>query len=99
MAFKNRSVGRKRFGPRGGVVDPRHSQVDGRRQGSEHEWGLLDGKLTERPSHDQHRNAPLSGPGELLFRRCQIAVEDRLAVASPEHQQVGVGLVDPRRQA
>ena len=36
----------------------------------------------------------MSGPSELLLRRCQTAVEDRLAVASPEHQQLDVGLVD-----
>lgn len=53
-------------------------------------WFDLDPLFDE----DQHRNAAMSGPSELLLRRCQTAVEDRLAVASPEHQQVDVGLVD-----
>jgi hypothetical protein len=53
-------------------------------------WLDLDALLDEH----QHGNAALPGPGELLLGRRQAAVEDRLAVAAPEQQQVRVGLVD-----
>jgi hypothetical protein len=49
MTLKDRGVRRERSGPGGRVVDPRHGQVDGRRQRGVDQWRLLGGKLGERP--------------------------------------------------